>query len=220
MQSKAPTGSGEHHTDYPPARTDTRLTTVTACCSWEEAQRARVACIDKYRSAKGQEQKKGLLRDVLVLAFHTLQPVSCHALCFTSQRVCRARAGALTTPPRVLAQPDRVGVVRRMRIGVSLYKKEGESTWTVDLSSLRHKTRYITPPMHSTPRTLPTLYSVSLPAVASMGQQFILSRSPSSHGSRSGLRSPSSTCRQRSRTCSASRRTGSVATAPAAGLHL
>ena len=43
--------------------------------SWEDAQRARVACIEKYRAAKGNEQKRALLKDVLVMAFHTLQPV-------------------------------------------------------------------------------------------------------------------------------------------------
>jgi hypothetical protein len=37
--------------------------------------------------------------------------------------------------------------VRRLRLGVSLYKKDGES-WTVDLSSLKHKTRYLSP-IHS-----------------------------------------------------------------------
>ena len=43
--------------------------------SWEDAQRARVACIEKYRAAKGHAQKRALLKDVLVMAFHTLQPV-------------------------------------------------------------------------------------------------------------------------------------------------
>ena len=43
--------------------------------SWEDAQRARVACIEKYQAAKGNEQKRALLKDVLVMAFHTLQPV-------------------------------------------------------------------------------------------------------------------------------------------------
>ena len=41
--------------------------------SWEAAQEARVACIGKYHAAKG-ETKQALLRDCLVLAFHTLQP--------------------------------------------------------------------------------------------------------------------------------------------------
>ena len=37
-----------------------------------------------------------------------------------------------------------LAVVRRLRLGVggSLYKKPGEATYTVDLSKLRHKTRY------------------------------------------------------------------------------
>ena len=43
-------------------------------CSWEDGQKARVAAIDKWRTAKGQEKHK-LLIDVLILAFHTLQPV-------------------------------------------------------------------------------------------------------------------------------------------------
>ena len=59
-------------------------------------------------------QKLALLRDCLIMAFHTLQA------------------------------PDRVGVVRRLRLGYpggSLYKKPGESTYTVDISKMRHKTR-------------------------------------------------------------------------------
>ena len=43
--------------------------------SWEAAQEARVACIDKWRKAKGAE-KQALLRDCLIMAFHTLQPVT------------------------------------------------------------------------------------------------------------------------------------------------
>ena len=134
--------------DHSLACTDTHLTTVATCCSWEDAQRARVACIDRYRSAKGQEQKRGLLKDVLVLAFHTLQPVSCHALCFVHPNACTVSIQERSSHyyhMSFLAQPDRVGVVRRLRIGVSLYKKEGESSWTVDLSSLRHKTRCLSP---------------------------------------------------------------------------
>lgn len=79
--------------------------------SWEAAQEARVKCFSAYHAARGQA-KTALLRDSLVMAFHTLQP------------------------------PDRVGVVRRLRLGVggSLYKKQGEATYTVDLSRLRHKT--------------------------------------------------------------------------------
>jgi len=80
--------------------------------SWEDAQRARVAAVQKYNAATNPELKKSLLRDCLILAFHTLQP------------------------------PDRVGVVRRLRLGIggSLYKKPGEASYTVDLSKLRHKT--------------------------------------------------------------------------------
>ena len=42
---------------------------------WEDAQMARVACVEKYNAATSAEHKKALLRDCLILAFHTLQPV-------------------------------------------------------------------------------------------------------------------------------------------------
>ena len=41
---------------------------------WLDAQRARQACVAKYNAATGKEAKRSLLRDCLILAFHTLQP--------------------------------------------------------------------------------------------------------------------------------------------------
>ena len=82
--------------------------------SWEAANEGRVKCIEKYNACTDRMQKLALLRDCLIMAFHTLQA------------------------------PDRVGVVRRLRLGYpggSLYKKPGESTYTVDISKMRHKTR-------------------------------------------------------------------------------
>ena len=82
--------------------------------SWEAANEGRVKCIEKYNACTDRVQKLALLRDCLIMAFHTLQA------------------------------PDRVGVVRRLRLGYpggSLYKKPGESTYTVDISKMRHKTR-------------------------------------------------------------------------------
>jgi len=82
--------------------------------SWEAANEGRVKCIEKYNACTDRVQKLALLRDCLVMAFFTLQA------------------------------PDRVGVVRRLRLGYpggSLYKKPGESTYTVDISKMRHKTR-------------------------------------------------------------------------------
>ena len=46
------------------------------------------------------------------------------------------------TCPRL---PPRLAVVRRLRLGVSLYLKEGDAQYTVDLSTLRHKTRHASP---------------------------------------------------------------------------
>ena len=43
--------------------------------SWEDAQKARVRCVEKYNKATERAQKQSLLRDCLILAFHTLQPV-------------------------------------------------------------------------------------------------------------------------------------------------
>ena len=45
--------------------------------------------------------------------------------------------------------------MRRLRFGVSLYLKEGDAQYTVDLSTLRHKTRHASP-------TRPTHPSVSI----------------------------------------------------------
>lgn len=90
--------------------------------SWEAANEGRVKCIEKYNACTDRVQKQALLRDCLIMAFHTLQA------------------------------PDRVGVVRRLRLGPggSLYKKPGESTYTVDISKMRHKTSRIYGPQIST----------------------------------------------------------------------
>ena len=58
--------------------------------SWEDAQKARVACVEKYNAATSAEQKKALLRDCLILAFHTLQPVTRarHKRCARRARRC------------------------------------------------------------------------------------------------------------------------------------
>ena len=91
--------------------------------SWLDAQQTRVTAIEKYHAATDRGKKQTLLRECMLLAFSTLQP------------------------------PDRVGVVRRLRLGDSLYKKEGEAEFTVDLSNLRHKTSRFYGPSIS---TLPT----------------------------------------------------------------
>jgi hypothetical protein len=91
--------------------------------SWEAANEGRVKCIEKYNACTDRMQKQALLRDCLIMAFHTLQA------------------------------PDRVGVVRRLRLGYpggSLYKKPGESTYTVDISKMRHKTSRFYGPQIST----------------------------------------------------------------------
>lgn len=54
--------------------------------SWEAAQEARVACVDAYHAAEGNT-KQALLRDCLILSFHTLQP---------PDRALRARASCYT----------------------------------------------------------------------------------------------------------------------------
>ena len=63
--------------------------------SWEDAQKARVSAVKLYVAATERGKKQTLLRECMVLAFMTLQP------------------------------PDRVGVVRRLRLGEggSLYKR-------------------------------------------------------------------------------------------------
>lgn len=45
-----------------------------AWLSWEDAQKARQACVAKLNAATERRAKQALLKDALVLAFHTLQP--------------------------------------------------------------------------------------------------------------------------------------------------
>jgi len=42
--------------------------------SWEDAQKARQSAVEKYNKATNRAQTQSLLRDCLILAFHTLQP--------------------------------------------------------------------------------------------------------------------------------------------------
>ena len=42
--------------------------------SWEDANRARVAAVEKLNACTDGAQRPKLIRDCLVLAFHTLQP--------------------------------------------------------------------------------------------------------------------------------------------------
>lgn len=59
--------------------------------SWEDANRARVAAVEKLNACTDGAQRPKLIRDCLVLAFHTLQP------------------------------PDRVGVVVRAPLALCLH---------------------------------------------------------------------------------------------------
>jgi hypothetical protein len=95
--------------------------------SWEDAQRARVSAVEKYFATKERGKQQTLLRECMLLAFMTLQP------------------------------PDRVGVIRRLRLGEggSIYKKGEDELYTVDLSSLKHKTsRFYGPSVSSLPSAI------------------------------------------------------------------
>ena len=83
--------------------------------SWEDAQRTRIAALDKYsrlHKPQTQEQRDAKLKlaeDCAILALLTYQP------------------------------PDRVGVIRRLSLGGTLVFEEDEG-WHVDLTKFRHKT--------------------------------------------------------------------------------
>ena len=122
-----------------------------AWLSWEDAQKARQACVAKLNAATERRAKQALLKDALVLAFHTLQPPD--------------RVGGASRPPRAAHAPRRSpraahaaharrpAVVRRLRLGHpngSLYKAPGEASYTVDLSRMKHKTSRFYGPQIST----------------------------------------------------------------------
>ena len=86
--------------------------------SWEEAQKARQACVEKYNAATERHEKQRLLKDALALAFHTLQPPvrPSSRLCITlasshlhalSARSAGSRGRRAPPPPRL---PGRLAV--------------------------------------------------------------------------------------------------------------
>ena len=84
--------------------------------SWEDAQRTRIAAVQKFKdtalTTRSHEQRQARLKlaeDCCILAFHTYQP------------------------------PDRVGVVRRLAIGETLIKRD-DGCWAIDCTKFRHKT--------------------------------------------------------------------------------
>ena len=70
--------------------------------SWEAAQEARVKCFNAYHAARGQA-KTALLRDCLVMAFHTLQPVCAlvqtHTTAINTTHNSHAHCSLHTAPP-------------------------------------------------------------------------------------------------------------------------
>jgi hypothetical protein len=85
---------------------------VGGFCEWEEVQKARVAAMVKLASVTtGTAAEKFALRDACAISLLSLIP------------------------------PDRVGIIRKLRLGHTLKKKEGDG-WAIDLSKQRdgHKT--------------------------------------------------------------------------------
>ena len=80
--------------------------------SWEDVQKTRLAVAKAYAAVPptaDRAVKRKALLDLLVVLFHSITP------------------------------PDRVGVIRRLKFGVTLVKeKPGE--WAIDLTKFRHKT--------------------------------------------------------------------------------
>ena len=78
--------------------------------NWLDWMDAQKARIKAWAAyeAAPASQKLAVLKQAVIISFHTLQ--------------C----------------PDRVGVVRRLKFGVTIYRKEGEEGWTVDLTKMRH----------------------------------------------------------------------------------
>ena len=75
--------------------------------SWETAQKARVKCLEALQATQGAadpRQKKQLLMDAIVMTIFTYGPV------------------------------DRVGVIRKLRVGDTLVKDAATGAWQVDLT--------------------------------------------------------------------------------------
>jgi hypothetical protein len=120
--------------------------------SWEDAQRARVVSIEKYRAAKGHEQKRALLKDVLVMAFHTLQP---------PDRVGGASQHPCTHTPSLDAYPRLCSGAPPSPWRLPVQKGGGEHLDSRPLlASPQDEVRHVgTPTDHASRPTLPTAHS-------------------------------------------------------------
>ena len=100
---------------------------VGGFCEWEEVQKARVAAMVKLASATtGTAAEKFALRDACAISLLSLIP------------------------------PDRVGIIRKLRLGHTL-KKKGCGGWAIDLSKQRDGTRRRSGTAHSPRRFPPSL---------------------------------------------------------------
>jgi len=105
---------------------------------WEDVQKARVAAMNKLNDAAQAATpaaKRSLLRDAAALSLLSLIP------------------------------PDRVGCIRKLRLGHTLKRKQGGG-WKMDLSRQRdgHKTSRFCVCAHAT--TPPSLPADALPALS------------------------------------------------------
>ena len=80
---------------------------------WQDAQKARLAAVSSYRTlpaTASYSKKQHALKEWLIISLHTLAP------------------------------PDRIGVIRKLRLGMTIYKREGEPAYTLDMTTSRYKT--------------------------------------------------------------------------------
>ena len=109
---------------------------------WEDAQKSRIAAEAHYKSlpAAPPARKLHALKEWLIISLHTLQPRAPQRLqlrlCCLSTEPSPHYLGFESLCGRLA---DRVGVVRKLRLGVTL-KKEASGSYTLDMTSARYKT--------------------------------------------------------------------------------
>jgi hypothetical protein len=100
---------------------------------WNQAQEARVKCADAWAKAGSlsHEKKVALLKEYLVMLFHTVRLYGLTSILLDTPTV------ELTSPACAqVMPPDRVGIVRKLRWGVTL-KKDAPGAYRLDMTQAR-----------------------------------------------------------------------------------
>ena len=107
---------------------------------WDATQAARVKCVEEWNAKSASlphAAKLALLKELLVLMFHTVMPRE-----HSPQIESSVPSTSLFRMRCACSAADRVGIVRKLRWGATL-KKDAESAYRLDMTVARFKNRSV-----------------------------------------------------------------------------